>query len=178
MNASKLIGLLPETLFAQSVAETRVDHQVKKLSGEVMFKLILFSILGSERLSLRVMESFLSSATFPHFAGTASLPSKYNSIRERICPIKAAYFAKLFRHTFTFCNEQLGEQKALSKADSTLCDVERQTVKGGPAKLTADREAARQIQRHATRLAAGFGEGLHHPALHFRKERERFAWSR
>jgi hypothetical protein len=39
--------------------ETKVDAQVKKLSGEVMFKLILFSMLNSDKLSLRVMETFL-----------------------------------------------------------------------------------------------------------------------
>jgi hypothetical protein len=66
MNASELLKLIPKGTFSALALETEVDYQVKKLSGEVVFKLILFSMLNSEKHSLRVMESFLSSTTFVH----------------------------------------------------------------------------------------------------------------
>jgi hypothetical protein len=119
MNASDLLKLIPKGTFSALALETGVDHQVKKLSGEVVFKLILFSMLNSEKLSLRVMESFLSSASFKSFAHSESLHSKYNSIRDRICTIKVAYFEKLFQTVFSVYNRELGEERALTLVDST-----------------------------------------------------------
>lgn len=142
------MALIPEGFLAQLAAETKVDHQVKKLSGSVMFKLILFSMLGSERLSLRVMESFLSSATFQFFAGTVSLKSKYNSIRDRICSINAVYFEKLFENIFTIYNQELKEQKALSKTDSTYVTLSAKLLKAGMQ--NSQQQAKRQIKYSVT----------------------------
>jgi hypothetical protein len=119
MTAGELIKLIPSKIFQELAVETKVDTQVKKLSGEVMFKLILFSMLGSEKLSLRVMESFLQSAKFRSFCKYDLLEGKYNSIRDRICSINAEYFEKLFETIFSIYNKELKEEKALSKADST-----------------------------------------------------------
>ncbi|MFT3945679.1 MAG: DUF4372 domain-containing protein [Agriterribacter sp.] len=60
MTAKELIGLIPEEIFEELSAETKVDTQVKKLSGEVIFKLILFSMLNTSKPSLRVMEALFS----------------------------------------------------------------------------------------------------------------------
>lgn len=119
MTAGALIKLIPQKIFQELAIETRVDTQVKKLSGEVMFKLILFSMLNSEKLSLRVMETFLQSGQFKSFTGYDILEGKYNSIRDRICTINAVYFEKLFEKVFCIYNKELKEEKALSKTDST-----------------------------------------------------------
>jgi hypothetical protein len=119
MTVSELLRLIPPETFRELAVETKVDAQVKKLSGEVMFKLILFSMLNSERLSLRVMETFLQSARFKSFSHYDILDSRYNSIRDRICSINAEYFEKLFEKVFSIYNRQLKEEHALSKTDST-----------------------------------------------------------
>jgi DNA-binding cell septation regulator SpoVG len=119
MTASELISLIPKSAFEELGAETKVDYQVKKLTGEVIFKLTLFSMLGSERLSLRVMEGFLKSASFKAFMHHRAPDGKFNSIRDRICTINADYFEKLFELIFSIYNKELQEEEALSKADST-----------------------------------------------------------
>jgi hypothetical protein len=119
MTAGELIKLIPSETFRELAIETKVDAQVKKLSGEVIFKLILFSMLNSEKLSLRVMETFLQSAQFKMFTRYDILQGKYNSIRDRICTINAEYFEKLFETIFSIYNRELKEEKALSKTDST-----------------------------------------------------------
>ncbi len=119
MTAKELIGLIPKEIFEELSVETRVDTQVKKLSGEVIFKLILFSMLNASKPSLRVMETFLQSAQFKSFTGYDILEGKYNSIRDRICTINAEYFEKLFEKIFLIYNKELKEEKALSKTDST-----------------------------------------------------------
>lgn len=131
MNAAKLIKLIPANLFQELASKTAVDTQVKKLSGEVMFKLILFSMLNSEKLSLRVMEQYLHSGQFKLFTGFDILEGKYNSIRDRICTIDASYFEKLFEQIFSIYNQQLGEQKALSKTDSTMVGLSAKLFKAG-----------------------------------------------
>lgn len=70
-------------------------------SGEVIFKLVLFSLLNSNKASLRVMEGFLSAASFQSFAGTPIVHSKYNALGDRIGTIRAAYFEKLFERIAT-----------------------------------------------------------------------------
>ena len=102
MTAGKLIQLIPQKTFQDLAVETKVDVQVKKLSGEVVFKLILFSMLNSDRPSLRVMETFLQSARFKSFTGYDILEGKYNSIRDRICSINAAYFENYLKRSFLF----------------------------------------------------------------------------
>lgn len=131
MNANDIIKLLPEELLNELALETKVDHQVKKLSGEIIFKLILFSMLNSDKLSLRVMESFLSSATFKSFAQEESLESKYNSIRDRICTINVSYFEQLFHKIFEIYNKELKEEKALSKTDSTYVSLSINLLSNG-----------------------------------------------
>src|ERR1700721_4612770 len=96
MNVEQLLQLIPEEQLSFLAAETKVNHQVKKLSGEVVFKLVLFSMFSSQKVSLRVMETFLQSAKFKQFAEIDDINAKYNSIRDRICNINVDFFKKLF----------------------------------------------------------------------------------
>ncbi|MFM7023520.1 MAG: DUF4372 domain-containing protein [Flavobacteriales bacterium] len=127
MDFEQLIKLLPQENLDFISAETKVDHQVKKLSGLVVFKLILYSMLSSQKLSLRIMESYVSSAQFKQLSGN-DFTTKYNSIRDRICTINASYFEQLFSQIFTSYNAFLKEEKALVKADSTYVSIAAKLV--------------------------------------------------
>jgi len=131
MKVAELLKLIPPQTFKDLAVETNVDFQVKKLSGEVIFKLILFSMLGSEKLSLRVMETYLQSAKFKSFSHFDILDGKYNSIRDRICTINSEYFEKLFEKIFSIYNKELNEEKALSKTDSTYVGLATKLFSGG-----------------------------------------------
>lgn len=119
MKASALLDLIPADTFADLALTTRVDTQVKKLSGEIVFKLILYSMLNSDRLSLRAMEAFLNSAQFKSFTKCDIIDGKYNSLADRIANIDAVYFEKLFQKIFEIYNKELKEIKTISKTDST-----------------------------------------------------------
>ena len=118
MNVEKILQLIPESELEFLSAETKVDHQVKKLSGALVFKLILFSMLNSQRVSLRVMEQFFCSASFRNFSGTEQ-ETKYNSIRDRIATINSEYFHRIFMLLFERFNKELNEQQAILKVDTT-----------------------------------------------------------
>ncbi|MGJ7030811.1 IS4 family transposase [Niabella hirudinis] len=131
MTVGKLIGLIPEDIFQELSVKTGVDTQVKKLSGELIFKLILFSMLNADRSSLRVMEQYLHSGQFKLFTGYGILEGKYNSIRDRICTIEATYFEQLFERLFLIYNKELDEQKSLARADSTMVGLSAKLFKVG-----------------------------------------------
>ncbi len=84
MNASVLLNLIPVNEHEFLSAETKVDYQVKKLTDSTMFRLILFSMLNSDKASLRIMEIFYHSATFKALSGQEYSTTKFNSIRDRI----------------------------------------------------------------------------------------------
>lgn len=123
MTAKQVLNLIPSNIFRDLAMETKVDHQVKLLSGELIFKLILFSMLNSDKLSLRVMEKYLESAQFRSFTGYDITIGKYNSIRDRICSINAAYFEQLFNKIFEIYSNHLNEASAVTKVDSTYIAV-------------------------------------------------------
>ena len=119
MNVEQLLQLIPEGHLDFLSTETEVDYQVKKLSGSIIFKLILFSMLDSPKVTLRIMETILQSAKFKQFAQSEPVNAKYNSIRDRICNINCEFFRRLFEDIFEIYNKELKEEKALVKADST-----------------------------------------------------------
>lgn len=123
MTVEQLLKLIPDKEFKFLSAQTRVDHQVKKLHGEVIFKLILFSMLNSSKLSLRVMEAHLKSAQFKNYVDLEHLDSKYNSIRDRISTIDCTYFERLFEAIFESYNTYLKEHNSISKVDSTFVSI-------------------------------------------------------
>ena len=83
MRVKELMQLIPEDQLEAFAIETNVDHQVKKLSGHVMFQLILFSMINRKRISLRVMEQFLKSSSIRTLSNNPDIEGKYNSISDR-----------------------------------------------------------------------------------------------
>jgi len=154
MTAKSLIDLIPCELFEFLSVETQVDYQVKKLlSGEIIFKLILFSMLDSNNLSLRVMESFLSSAQFKHFSQTAGdLTNKYNSIRDRICSINSSYFERLHQEIFKLYNKELQEENSLSKSDSTYVSIASKLISIGMKNGTRYDDKGRKQIKYSVNL--------------------------
>ena len=59
IKAGELLNLISEETLQFFATESNVNNQVKKLDGIVMFKLILFSMLNSEKASLRLPLPFL-----------------------------------------------------------------------------------------------------------------------
>jgi hypothetical protein len=131
MTVEELIKLIPQEKFEFLSTETKVDYQVKKLYGTTVFKLILFSMLNSSKLSLRVMEAYLRSTQFKNFAGIEPCNAKYNSIRDRISTIDCTYFEELFEAIFKTYNHHLKEFNAISKIDSTFLSLPTKLLEWG-----------------------------------------------
>jgi len=120
MEVHKLLALIPEKDLEFLAADTKVDHQVKKLDGICLFRLILYSMLNSHKVSLRIMEHFYSTAAFRTLAGRSDGSSKFNSIRDRIVNINSDFFERLFYSVFDNFNVYFKEKDALCRFDSTM----------------------------------------------------------
>lgn len=131
MRVKQLLSLIPDQQLEILGAESKVDYQVKKLTGKSVFQLILFSMINSERASLRVMESMFHSMQFRLIAGTQGVETKYNSIRDRIATINPDYFEKIFLFLFEHFNKLLKEQNSITRYDITMVAVSSRLVEWG-----------------------------------------------
>lgn len=131
MTALALLNLIPSKDLEFLAAETKADYQVKKLTGITMFRLILFSMLNSNKASLRIMESFYHSPTFKVLSGKEYSTTKYNSIRDRITTINAEYFEKIFHLLFDKFSKELEGKNSLIRFDSTMVAISSKLVHWG-----------------------------------------------
>lgn len=128
------MDLVPRAELTRLAAHMRVDYQVKKLEGATVFQLILFSLLNSNRVSLRVMEAFYTDMSFQLMAEVDSGEStRFNSIRDRICRIPSAYFEKLFYRVYERFEGYLAGEKHfnLLRVDSTMVAVSAKLLDWG-----------------------------------------------
>ena len=131
MKFKELINFISDNELAFLEAETKVNHQVKKLDGALVFKLLLFSLLEHGKPSLRVMEEVFHSSSFRFYANKENLKTKYNSLSDRLSSINADFFEEIFRLLFEKFNRELGEETALQKYDSTMVAISSRLVEWG-----------------------------------------------
>jgi hypothetical protein len=104
-----LLSLLDTSILDKAAALSAVDYNAKKLGGEVMFKLLLMSLLDSGKMSLRLMEQLYRSNRFKLFAGLEPGGSiRHSSLSERLCGIEVGYFKEIFEQAVKLCRERLG----------------------------------------------------------------------
>src|SRR5207247_7840566 len=112
-------------------AETKVNHQVKKLDGVTMFQLLLYSMVNHNQTSLRVMEKFYNSATFNVLVNKANQTTKFNSIRDRIVTMNPDFFEKIFHSLFDKFSKYFHEQEAIQRYDTTMVAISSKLVDWG-----------------------------------------------
>jgi transposase len=145
MKVSDLLKFIPEEELAFLATETKADYQVKKLTGSVLFKLLLFSSLNSNRPSLRVIESFFHTGAFKTLADIDET-TRYNSIRDRICSINPLFFEKIFHSVFEKFSGHFQENHALLRFDSTMVAVSSLLIDWGMRVGPKTRTNKRQIK--------------------------------
>jgi hypothetical protein len=131
MKFKDILGYISDEELDFLSAETGVNHQVKKLNGSIIFKLILYSLLEHGKPSLRVMEQIFHSSSFRFYTNTDNITTKYNSLSDRLSSIKSDYFQGIFQLLFDKFNIELGEQNTLQKYDSTMIAVSSKLVDWG-----------------------------------------------
>lgn len=125
VDAFSLFSLVPDDLLEGTAEDLSVDKWVRKLKGPTLFKLILYSILSHDRLSLRLLSDSYEEVGFRSLVpDLESETVGHTGIHDRLKKIKVEYFAKLFDHFYEEVSKHYSGQTLhgyhLKRYDSTM----------------------------------------------------------
>jgi IS4 transposase len=100
ITASQLLEMIPESLYRDLTDELAVDKWVPKMKATYLFKLLVFSILQTEDLSLRVIEEFSRTPVLLGLAPDLFEPVSYGTIRARLINVKVEFFERLYKEIY------------------------------------------------------------------------------
>jgi hypothetical protein len=138
---TKLLSFIPDAELEYFAFDTKVDKYTKKLTGKLLFKLLLYCCLTEKDTSLRGIKSSLESAIFRTLAGiNGEISVSHSSISERLNIIDAAYFERIFRYCYTcFKDASMQVNENIVRFDSTIISISTKLMnlgyhlKGGDA---------------------------------------------
>lgn len=133
---SDLMGILGESLLKDLVRELQADKWVIKLKTATVFKLILYSMLDSERLSLRTMSDQYTSVPFQTLEqSVVGQSTAHSSIRDRLMSINVLFFSRIYEHCLSMLSAHYGNKLLsgtynIKRYDSTMIAVFSHMLKG------------------------------------------------
>lgn len=160
VSVSDLLGLLESSLLTDLAKELNSNKWVIKLKTETVFKLLLYSILESERISLRNMEDNYSTVIFKALIqdedGLGS--TAHSSIRDRLVNIDVRFFERLHQKVYQLLEQHYNEEELhgyhLKRYDSTMVAVFSRLLEG--MKVGNTRKQKNQV-KFTTELTDRFG---------------------
>lgn len=125
VSVKELLDLIPEELITSLAKEIAVDKWVKKLKAGYLFKLVMFSMLSSERLSLRIMEHNFEDPLFQALAPSLEANNiGWTGIRDRLMNVNSLFFQKLYETVYQRADKLYGKKRLagyhIKRYDSTM----------------------------------------------------------
>jgi hypothetical protein len=124
VSVDELLELIGLEVFSDIVDELEADKWVIKFKIMTVFKLIVYSLLESERLSLRVMSENYASAIFRVMLGDKNAKMSYTAIRARLMNVKAEFFERAFEQTSCVLTKHYTDKEQsrhyIKRYDSTM----------------------------------------------------------
>lgn len=136
ISAHSLLNLLDVNLLHDTAQLLRSDKWVIKLETVTVFKLVLYSLLDSERMSLRTMEAQFHSVPFRLLEKSVNgQTTRHSSIRDRLVKIDVRFFEHLFNHVADLVAKQYGDNALsggynIKRYDSTMIAVFSHLLEG------------------------------------------------
>lgn len=122
-----LLALIPDDELESFAAEYQSDKWVPKLRSTSMFKLVFYSLLRSERFSLRQMAENYGNPTYQMLDRHAVSETAHNSIRDRLLTMNANFFRRIYEHLYTQIQTHYSEPQLkhyhIKRYDSTMMHV-------------------------------------------------------
>ena len=134
--ASDLLSLLGDSMLKDLVRALQADKWVIKLHTVTVFKLILYSLLDSERISLRTMADQYTSIPFQTLEQSViGQSTAHSSIRDRLIGIDVRFFKGIYDQTLSmlsthYGNNELSGQYNIKRYDSTMIAVFSHMLQG------------------------------------------------
>lgn len=125
LSVDALLNIIGLSVFEDIVNNLNADKWVIKYKTMTIFKLVLYSTLESERLSLRVMERHAEDPMFEALLAEDQQGGiSYTNIRNRLQSINPAFFRKAYEKTAKALNTHYSSQDIadfnLKRYDSTM----------------------------------------------------------
>lgn len=136
VTADKLLSLLGDSVLHDLSRQFKADKWVIKLEAVTVFKLILYSILDSERLSLRTMAEQFSSVPFQLLeTSVVGQTTAHSSIRDRLVNIEVGFFEGVYERTRSLLSANYGQKELsgvynIKRYDSTMIGVFSHLLEG------------------------------------------------
>jgi len=124
VTASELLGLIPESFYKELTDELAVDKWVPKMKATYLFKLLVFGILQTEDLSLRVLQELSQTPLLLGLSPDLFEPVTYGAIRARLIKVKVQFFQRLYQQVYQMLSEKFAvkanQKYRLKRYDSTF----------------------------------------------------------
>ena len=134
--ASELVALLGDNLLEDLAKSLQADKWVIKLKTATVFKLVLYSLLDSERISLRTMADQFTSIPFQTLEQSIlGQSTAHSSLRDRLINIDVRFFERIYDKAFALLSAQYGSKQLtgaynIKRYDSTMIAVFSHMLKG------------------------------------------------
>ncbi len=124
VSVSQLLEIIPDELLEEIALQVSADKWVKKLKASAVFKLVLFTLLNSERMSLRVMESNTRDPYFRSIYPVLNDHVRWTGIRDRLMHLPLSYCEGLYKAVYeqvqTHYSEKALKKYHIKRYDSTM----------------------------------------------------------
>ena len=152
-----LFDLFPDELLEHIADQTSVDFGVSKLTGKLIFKILLYSIITEPQLSTRALAANFNGSTFQVLAGIEATTTKHNSISHRLQNMDLTFMEKIYQYAYSqfeaYYADKPPKEFVLKRYDSTMIALAAKLfdgIKVGPSKA----------KRHLKLTTEFIGEGL------------------
>ena len=126
MRVGDLLALIPDSLLEKIGKDVNVDRSYQKLTGIKMFKVLLYSLAETTRISLRTIECVYNHLFKNDFLGrTIKEKTRHSSLADRLSKINPDYFKSIFEFLSNKYQENLTSKKYsnIYRFDSTLISL-------------------------------------------------------
>ncbi|WP_330444543.1 IS4 family transposase [Flavivirga abyssicola] len=135
VSVHSLLKLIGNDFLTSLALETGTNYKSKKLQGEVVFKLLLMSLLDDKKISLRLMEKTFSNNLFKLYSGIEKGQTiRHSSLSERISVINSAYFERIHAHVYELSEQYFDTEQEpynIRQFDSTSLSLSAKLLKKG-----------------------------------------------
>ena len=129
----ELLAMTPDNVLEKIGQDVCIDKPNQKLTGMIMYKVLLYTIAKTTRVSLRIMESIYASPLFKTMTGMPDQKTRHSSFADRLSKIKPVYFATIFEYLVNKYNAQLEKKdgKSIYRFDSTIIGLSAKLFTAG-----------------------------------------------
>ena len=124
---------VPKNLFNKVGAEFKVDRYNHKLTGKLLFQILLYNLFEEDKISLRIIEDSFNNHQFKIYHNGKPLRASKSGISDRLKTINFKYYESIFMTLQdSFAKQIPGQDKQLVKRfDSTLVTLSSKLLRNG-----------------------------------------------